>query len=305
MVVLPILGLYQTGQVELGARWRMVMTALYLLIGIWTSGRMPWAADPDTSPVVLMFLTMILAVAMAFIWFFGSIALERAVRRADPARFASVVRFFDRRLLSEPCGLALLRGTLLGLTLLGVDTFLVSTGTTRLGMRLDSLTHLMCLAWPYLRTSWPSAHLILDALAQAVAVGWIIAFLASFLAGFVRRSWESIFGAAALAAVFAVHPFISLGAVQPYQWKLAVLLLSYLFLTWVFIRFDLLTLLAAVFTFAFWWVNYRLLVMFEPTGAGDQWLAFAVWGVAVAAAAAIAFQAPLRSTYRRLAAAFE
>ena len=114
-----------------------------------------------------------------------------------------------------------------------------------------------------------------------------------------------IFGAAALAAVFAVHPFISLGAVQPYHWKLVVLLIGYLILAWVFIRFDLLTLLAAVFTFAFWWQNYRLLVMFEPTGARDQWLAFAVWGLLVAAAASIAFQATLKSSYRRLAAAFE
>ena len=305
MVLLPVLGLYQRRQVELGVRWRTVMTALYFVLGIWTSGRMPWAGDPDSDPVVLIFLTMILAVAMAFIWFFGSIALERAVRRADPARFASFVRFFDRRILSESCGLALLRGTVLGLILLGVDTFLVSIGTTRLGMRLDSLTHVMCQTWPYLRTSWPGGHLVLDGLAQTVAVGLIIAFIASLLAGFVRRSWGTVLAAAPLAAVFAVHPFISLGAVQPYHWKLAVLLAGYLFLAWVFVRFDLLTLMAAVFTFAFWWWNYRLLVMFEPTGAGDQWLAFAVWGLLVAAAASIAFQATLKSSYRRLAAAFE
>jgi len=305
MVLLPVLGLYQRQQVELGARWRTVMTALYFLLGIWMSGRMPWAGDPDSDPVVLIFLTTILAVAMAFIWFFGSIALERAVRRVSPAKFASFVRFFDRRLLSEPCGLALLRGTLLGLLLLGVDTVLVSTGTARLGMRLDSLTHVICQAWPYLQTSWPSAHLAFDLLAQTFAVGLIIAFLASFLAGFVRRGWVIVLGTAVLTAVFAVHPFIALGAVQPYQWKLVVLLFVYGFSAWVFVRFDLLTLLAAVFTFAFWWENYRLLVMFEPTGARDQWLAFAVWGLLVAAAASIAFQATLKSSYRRLAAAFE
>jgi hypothetical protein len=305
MVGLPVLGIYQRRQVELGARWRTVMTALYFVLGIWMSGRMPWAGDSDSDPVVLIFLTMILAVAMAFIWFFGSIALERAIRRADPARFVSFVRFFDRRIVSEPCGLALLRGAVLGLILLGVDTVLVSTGTTRLGMRLDSLTHVMCQAWPYLTTSWPGGHLVLDALAQTLAVGLIIAFLASVLAGLLRRTWAAVMSAGALAAVFAVHPFISLGAVQPYHWKLAVLLVGYLFLAWVFVRFDLLTLMAAVFLFAFWWWNYRLLVMFEPTGARDQWLAFVVWGLLVLAAAAIAFQVPLRSTYRRLAAAFD
>ena len=70
-------------------------------------------------------------------------------------------------------------------------------------------------------------------------------------------------------------------------------------------RFDLLTTMAAVFTFAFWWQNYRLLVMFEPTGAGEQWLAFVVWGLFVVAAAAIAFKASLRATFQRAAAAFE
>lgn len=63
--------------------------------------------------------------------------------------------------------------------------------------------------------------------------------------------------------------------------------------------------LAAIFTFAFWWQNYRLLVMFEPTGAAEQRLAFAVWGLVVLGAAAIAFQPSLRAARQRLAAAFE
>ncbi len=304
MLLVMILGLYQRRQVELAVRWRVIMTALYFLLGLWMSGRMPWAGDPDSDPTVLVFLTIILALAVALMGFISFVAVERAVRRADPARFATFVRFFDRRISSEPCGLAVLRGALLGLLLVGVDAFLVSTGTTWLGMRLDSLTQVMCQAWPYLHSSWPTVHLVPDALVQTFTLGLSIAFLASLLAGFARRGWVTILGTAALGAVFLVHPFLNLGAVQPYQWKLVVLLLGYLFLAWVFIRFDTLTLMAAVFTFAFWWQNYRLLVMFEPTGARDPWLAFAIWGLLVAAAAVVAFQVPLRSTYRRLAAAF-
>ena len=66
-----------------------------------------------------------------------------------------------------------------------------------------------------------------------------------------------------------------------------------------FSRFDVLTVCCAGFTFAFYWQNY------QPTGAAEQWVAFAVWGLFVAAAGAVAFQAALRAGYRRAAAAFE
>ena len=74
---------------------------------------------------------------------------------------------------------------------------------------------------------------------------------------------------------------------------------------WVFIRLDLLTMAWTAFTSIFWLENYRLLVMLEPTGSVQGWVAFAVWGLLVIAAGAIAFQSPLRIAYRRAAAALE
>ena len=99
--------------------------------------------------------------------------------------------------------------------------------------------------------------------------------------------------------------FFSLGAVQPYHWKALVLLLDYLILAWAFTRFDVLTLGWAAFTFAFCWENYHLLVMLTPAGILEPWIAFAVFGLFVLAAMAVAFQASLRAARRRLAAAFE
>jgi len=304
--VLVALGLYQRRQVDPTARWRIILTAFGFLVGLWTAARLPFtrgAVAPD--PILLGFMASIFGLAFAFLMFFFSIAVERAVRRAALARFASFVRFFDRRILSQPCGLALLRGSLLGLAWLGLDTILVSSGTNHLGMRLDSLAQLMVLAWPHLGTSWPNSNLLMDALFQGLSVGMFLGFLISLLAGFVRRSWVAVIGAAALGAVFLVHPFFTWGAVQPYHWKLAVIFLDCVLLAFILLRFDLLTLMGAGFTFGFWWLNYRLLVMFEPTGAGEQWLAFYLWGVFVLAAAGIAFQAALMSGYRRLATAFQ
>lgn len=58
-------------------------------------------------------------------------------------------------------------------------------------------------------------------------------------------------------------------------------------------------------TFTFLGLNYMLLVMLEPTGATEQWVVFAGWGLLIIAAAVVAFQTQLRATFRRLAAAFE
>jgi len=76
-------------------------------------------------------------------------------------------------------------------------------------------------------------------------------------------------------------------------------------LVWVFIRFDLLTLLCTIFTYSLWWQNYRLLILREPIGTTGEWIVFAGWGVIVAAFAAAAFRSPLRAAYQRVAATFE
>jgi len=96
-----------------------------------------------------------------------------------------------------------------------------------------------------------------------------------------------------------------MAAVQPYPGKLAFLMLECLLLALALVRFDVLTVLWAAFTFAFCWANYTLLVMFEPTGAFEEWVGFAVFTLSVAAAAAIAFKSALRAAYRRAAIAFE
>ncbi len=295
------LGLYQRRHVDLAARWRAVTVALAFVIGGWLNWRV--SAHKDLSDVVVTSTT--LGLAMALFIFFASIAVEWSVRRAAPSKFPSFVRLFDRRAVSEPCGLAILRGTFLGLALLGLDSFLVWMGTRDLGMRLDSGPQIFFQVWPYLRSPGASAHVMLDAFGHSIGFAFTIGFFASFLARFARRTWVAAVVAAALAATMVPGPLVCLGAVQPYHGKVLVLLFECLLLVWAFSRFDLLTLVAAVFTFVFWWQNYRLLVMFEPAGNLEQWMAFAAFGLFVLAAAAVAFKASLKAAYRRAATAFE
>ncbi len=300
LLVWLVLGLYQRRHADLAARWRTVTVALGFVIGSWLYWRQNTRLD---SSLIINSTTTGLAIAL-FI-FFASIAVEWSVRRAAPAKFSDFIRLFDRRAFSEPCGLAILRGTFLGLGLLGVDCFLVWIGTSHLAMRLDSGPQIFFQVWPYLQSSGASGHVVLDALGERIGFGFIIGFFASLVARFVRRTWVAGFAAAALAAAMVPGPIASFGAVQPYHGKVLVLLFDSLLLVWAFSRFDFLTLLAALFTFVFWWQNYRLLVMFEPAGNLEQWIAFVIWGLFALTAGAITFKSPLRAGFGRLATAFE
>jgi len=301
MLLMVPLGFTQRQLVHQGARWRTVIVALSFVLGGWWL----WGASEFAGTGFSILVPALSGLAFALLAFFMSVAFERSVRRQAPAKFLSFTRLFDRKAVSEPCGLAILRGTFLGLALLGADAFLVWAGTSYLRMRLDSFARLMFPGWKFLSSPWPSANVALYSLFTGVWITIVTAFLASLFARFVRRSWLAVLMAAAFGAVCLATPLISTGGVQPYHWKVLLLLVDCLLLVWTFIRFDVLTLLWAALTFAFCLENYTLLVMFEPTGATEQWIAFAVFVLFVAAAAAIAFKSSLRAGYRRMAAAFE
>jgi ABC-type uncharacterized transport system permease subunit len=73
--------------------------------------------------------------------------------------------------------------------------------------------------WKFLSSLWPSANVVLYSLLFGVLIAIVTAFFVSLFARFVRRSWVAVLIAAAFAAVCLASPFISMGAVQPYHWK--------------------------------------------------------------------------------------
>ncbi len=303
LLVMVPLGFTQRQLVHQGARWRIVMVVLYFLAAGWFV--FAWGVLGATAIPGGRFFHLFTGLAFALLAFFVSVAFERSVRRLAPAKFLSFIQLFDGKGVSEPCGLAILRGTLLGLALLGADAFVVWTGTSYLRMRLDSITRVAFPGWKFLSSPWPSANVVLYSLLFGLTITIVTAFFVSLFARFVRRSWLAVLIAAAFAAVCLASPLISLGGVQPYYWKVLLVLLDCLLLVWTFIRFDVLTLLWAALTFAFCMENYTLLVIFEPTGATDQRIIFAVWGLFVVAAGIVAFRVPLRAGLRRVATAFE
>jgi len=300
LLVWLVLGLYVRRHVNLAAPWRAVTVALAFVIGCWLF----WRNAHGNVPYLVLF-SATTGVAIALLVYFALIALEWSIRRALPSRLPSLIWLLGRRAFSEPCGVSILRGALLGSALLGADTFLVWFVTRHLGARLDSLPHIAFQVWPFFDRPGASGHVLLETLGESLALGITIGFFASFLARRVRPSWVGTLGAAVLTAVIVPGPLASLGAVQPYLWKVSLLFIDSVILVLAFTRFDLLTVLAAVFTFVFWWQNYRLMVMFEPAGNLEQWIAFVVFGLFVAAAGAIAFKSSLLAAKRRLAGVFE
>lgn len=304
-LVVPLImlfaGLSQRSLVNRRSRWQIVLTTFASLMMV----RLAWLALESfgVPASVRLVASLNSAIAVALIMPFILLTLERAVPRMGPHKLSTIIRVFGRRAASEPCGLAILRGTLVGLVLLGVDIFLVWFATNYLGMWMDSTA--LNLIHSY-HLSWAAVQQALIAIGIPTYFAVNFAWLASTVAAFVRRSWLAILLAALLmAAVFPIFPAVStIGFIQPYPWKLPLVLLEYLILAWTLSRFDFLTLMVAMSTFIFCSRNYFFFVMLSPTGSPDEKLAFVVWGLFVAAAAGVAFKSPIGSAYRRVIAAF-
>lgn len=303
-LVLIFLGITQRHLVNLRARWRIFTVAGATVAAAWFMGQtvpIPLEVGAPTR----IFISVLLGISIALVMYFLLVPFERAVRRMGPAKLSTVVRLFDRRAISEPCGLGILRGALIGLALLGVDAFLVWLGTSRLGMRLDMFSQLYLQARVFLNSSWTSFPVLLMSVFHGVGIAVYLSLLTAMVARVVSRPWLALFLAAAAAAVIFPGPIFMMGAVQPYPSKVLLLFFDFLILAWTFTRFDVLTLFMAGSTFAFFWENYSLLVMFRPTGALEEWVCFALWALVVAAAAVVAFQSSIAAAYRRLAITFE
>jgi hypothetical protein len=202
--------------------------------------------------------------------------------------------------VSETCGLAILRGSLIGLGLLGLDTALVWFGTTHSLMRLDSFVHVTLPTWLVYKPT-PLSDALAVAGTQVIALAFT-AFLACLLWRLVHRPWAVVLLSAAVLTGTGIH--FTMGAVHPAHWMAVLLFLEYLIVVWAFWRYDLLTMFVVLFTPAFWWLNYTILVMLSPAGAAGEWIAFAVWGLLLLLASGVVFQSNLRRAYRRLSPAF-
>jgi protein kinase-like protein len=298
-ILVPAFGFINRRRVAQGAAWRTAVAALSFV------GAAGFAAYATARPEALgvnVANSMALGLLYAVVVFLGSIALEVFLRRTRAWKLGTLIALFTPQIAKQAPALSVVRGTLVGLALLGADTCALWLGTTYFGARLSPI-YVGLLGGVMNGVAWPMGLVLAIALAQVMGIGLLVAFTGAIADRLPGRRWIGVAAGAALLAASGIRD--SMGTVLPWYWTWLTLFVDYTILVAAFRRFDLLAVCVAVGTFAFWWANYPLFVMQRPIGSVGPWTAFVAWGLVVGAAATVAFQSPLRRGYQRVAAALE
>jgi hypothetical protein len=298
-VLLSVLGFLNRRRVAQAAPWRSAIAA----VSFAAAALLAYDTIPRSPGVGLdVAVSVALGLLYAVVVFLGSIALEALLRRKDIWRLGTMAALVTGRGHMEAPALSFVRGTVIGLLLLGADTCAIWLGTTYFHARLSPV-YVGLLGAVVNAVAWPVGLVLATAFVQVTGVALLVAFTVSIVDRLSERRWLAVVAGSALLAASGIRE--SMGTVLPWYWTWFVLWIDYVILVAAYGRFDLLTVCVAVGTFAFWWGNYPLLVMQEPIGASGPWTAFVLWGLVVAAAAAVAFQSALRERFRRVASAFD
>jgi hypothetical protein len=280
------------------APWRTALVVVSFIVGtVQTFSSMRFFGVGE-----MLSLPVALGVMFAVIAHLGSITLEVLLKRKDAYKLDTFAVLFRTSGSKDTVGLSVIRGCAIGLLLLGVDTFATWLGTTFFRGRL-SIVYVGLVGGAINGATWPIGVVLGIALVQMVGLGLLVAFAYCVAMRLPFPAWFAVVAAAAALAATGIRS--SMAAVEPWPFIAVVLFIDFLLLIVSFRRFDLLTVLIAIGTFAFWWANYPLFVMLQPIGAAGPSMAFVAWGLVIAAALWLAFQATLRRGYRRLAAAFD
>lgn len=276
-------------RVELGARWRVFTAAIMFVLGLWTP------APLDT--LTRFAMAVMLGLACAAVWVFVSIALERGLAFM-PEKTWTAFSLVRPMFLSNTFALAVGRGTLIGLTLLGAETAIIRFTQLRLHSYLDGYFHIL-LPPQYLLIWWPWADRLLDALFQTLAIGLLMGLMLAVSYRGIRWRPGAVIVAALAMALTGVH--WSMAGIEPARLQIAVLFIDYLVLAFAFAAYDLLTMFVAFFTFAFLWGEYyNILASIEHSG---ELVLIALWIAAVIAGVALASRTRIQQEYKKFSAA--
>jgi hypothetical protein len=252
--------------------------------------------------LVKLFLALGTGTMMTATWLLSSAAVETLWRKEHSPKMVTLIALFQRRAVEESSGLAVVRGSALGLVLLGVDTALIWAATRYSDAHLN-FAHISYLGGNLKIIPWALGAILAMSFVQAFGTAVIVGFVDLFARRFAPRAWASLLGTSLILAVADIH--WSLGGINPLHWTIAVLLVDYLVLVAILRRFDFLTLVVTIATFAFWWANYPTLIRQQAISPVQPVIGFIMWGGWVAGAALVAFKSPIRLAYGKLAAALD
>ena len=312
--------------------WRLWMTGWYVpvTIVIWllltaaavatrrrAQGMEPWhlwlAAPIGVAGILIGFSylggtalanQLIVAAAVGFsvtaTWVLVCGLLERMLARWDARKLTSLRLLCSRSASTTPVGLSVLRGTLVGVALLGLDAGGIWLTTRFLGATLDLDVNVWFVS---MELRYGVLVALVAAFVQAVWLGTFISVAVP-----LARQWfpaKPIYPVVAAAILALTGAHFSMAAFWQPQFVVALLFVDFLVLAVTLQRFDLLTVLVAVFTFSLWSAVAPLLMVLAQVDASGPRLILGLWSVAVIAAALITAQGPIRTLYRRAAADIE
>jgi hypothetical protein len=268
-------------------------------------GRLFWLATgrlgaPPNLTIGVFLHTMI---GFSVIMFFILVALERAIHKIGPHKLTTTSRLFGRTVTSVSCGLAVLRGTLIGLTVLGIDSLLVWVATRYLGMSINGT--MLTFTEVYLNSPLAGIQRALFAVLLAPLLAAYMGWLGSLALGLTKRAWQAtVLSTVAVVAILPIYHILPTASLlQPTLAKLPLLFLEIVIVMWAFVRFDFLTLLASLATFLFCSGSYFALQLLPK--APQEVAMIGAWLLVVCAAVAITFQSQIGILYDRLRSALQ
>jgi hypothetical protein len=262
---------------------------------LWSIG-IGLAAAAGSDNILTFFVSVpVLTLGVAAVLTVLSSTSEYLAQRRWPELTAGYTALIRWRPDSRALGLALVRGGASGLLLLGINA-----GLLWLGMRSG---------W-----SWPripqrgEAQMLSAILSLSIPADVLIQTLfGTLFLGFVLvmlRRWTAVTPVLVVVAgaLYAVSTF----AAPTTQWfELAQVFVLWASLAYIAARFDLLTLVVAVFTLDLWSRFFVLTQVLAPVGAGAVWVVFAGWAIVLAWAAFVGFRPLWQRLGGRLAGSFD
>jgi hypothetical protein len=291
--------------------WKRLIPAVALgIAGVW----LLTPAFLGTAPSLP--ILVVGGVGLSGLFLVALVAVENMLTRRTPGWIATYVLLLRAEFLEPAVGLAIVRGALAGWILAALETICVyiflRTTTSRGKFHQFFSSFIDPVAVASAATSFsPALFVVSSALFDGVTIA-LIALGAIWADKELQKLHKEpdlkggrlgasilllLAGASAVAvAVLALRlPFgQNLSDVE-----LFVPALLGTVLTWLLLKYDVLTVLTAVATSILWTLNYPLLQVFRELGNGGQWAVFIGWGVLVTAAAAVAFRAELVRAVQR------
>jgi serine/threonine protein kinase len=269
---------------------------------------------PEWITALRVILKAALFVGLVALGYCALTAIEYYMRRNDPARLRTFSGFLNPPWTFAPAGLAVLRGLFLGQMFTGAFvTLLFLAGSLRLAFPDPwmLLSNIPGSGWPYFFFEAFTPDALLTGLRSSTMIFLEAIFLPLLLLAFPTALLRRVTSRPGVSLALAI--LLWLGAAYcpsgSYTTPVSSLYLGMailgLFLSAVYMRWDLLTTMAAIFALETWLFGYAVYQMFRSLDSILYALPLILWSTMALFGFALYFQSQLMTAWRRLVAVFE